>query len=123
MNPIEKHDRITQSNPAFAPCALCEIPNLIPNSQEISVMSEEMQINIEIHKAKVQGLHEFGLAKVDANKLLNRFDGDMLMAAGYERAVGCAVNVRNDREAWNLNYAKSMAYVWKVTDDYKIVQK
>jgi hypothetical protein len=86
-------------------------------------MSEEMQIDIQIHKAKVQGLHEFGLPKAYASKLLRRFDGDMLLVAGYERAVGCAVNVRGDREAWNLNYAKSMAEIWKVTDDYKIVQK
>lgn len=78
---------------------------------------------IAIHKAKVQGLYEFGVAKMDANKLLNKCNGDMLLAAGYERARGCAVNVRGDREAWNLNYAKSMTEVWMVTDDYKIVQK
>jgi hypothetical protein len=78
---------------------------------------------IQIHKAKVQGLYEFGLAKIDASKLLKKFEGDMLLAAGYERAIGCAVNVRGDREAWNIKYAKSMAEVLMVTDDYKIVQK
>lgn len=78
---------------------------------------------IQIHRAKVQGLYEFGLAKMDASKLLKKFEGDMLLAAGYERAVGCAVNVRGDREAWNLKYAKSLAEDWRVTDDYKIVRK
>lgn len=78
---------------------------------------------IAIFKAKVQGLYEFGLAKMDASRLLKKFDGDMLLSAGYERAVGCAVYIKGDREAWNLKYANSMAEEWQVTADYKIVAR
>ena len=78
---------------------------------------------IEVFKDKVQGLYEYGVSKMDASKLLKKFDGDMLLVAGYERAVGCAVNVRSDRESWNLRYAESMAKEWQVTKDYKIVRK
>ncbi|MBI6882648.1 hypothetical protein [Pseudomonas putida] len=78
---------------------------------------------LAVHKAKIQALFEWGVSKVQANKLLNLFDGDVLLAAGYESSVGCAVNVRGDREAWNLRRAESIKESLQISADYKISWK
>ena len=79
------------------------------------------EIEIDIFRKKVQGLYEMGVAKMDASKLLKRFDGDMLLALGYEQAIGLCVNVRSDREAWNRRFAEDVKARFRVTDDYKIL--
>lgn len=78
---------------------------------------------LAIHKAKIQALFEWGVPKVQANQLLNRFDGDVLLAAGYESSIGCAVNVKGDREAWNLRRAESIKESLQLSVDYKISWK
>lgn len=74
----------------------------------------------EIIKAKIQGLYEFGVPRKEARELLARFDGDMLLVAGYVDAAGCAVFVKGDRDPWNLNRAQGFKTDWMVTPDFKI---
>lgn len=76
-----------------------------------------------VFMAKIQGLREFGMSLPEAGRLLKQYDGDMLQAAGHHSAVGLCVNVKGDREAWNLRYAKKTASRYLVTDDFKLVRK
>lgn len=79
------------------------------------MLSEE-----EIIKAKIQGLYEFGIPRKEARQLLARFDGDMLLVAGYADAEACAVFVKGDRELWNMKRAEGFKADWVVTPDFKI---
>ncbi|WP_183133487.1 DNA primase [Pseudomonas cannabina] len=63
----------------------------------------------EVLDSKLRSMQEFGVAESVARELLTKFDGDVLLAAGYNQAANFETNIEGDREAWNLKRAKAFA--------------
>lgn len=41
-----------------------------------------------------------------------RFGGDVALAAAYVHSAGLAIQVKSDRDAWNLKHARSVKATW-----------
>ncbi|MDU8350417.1 hypothetical protein RYA05_00750 [Pseudomonas syringae pv. actinidiae] len=59
--------------------------------------------------AKIRALRAFGVPYTDVRGLMDKTAGDILLAAGYSLYSTYAVNVKTDREAWNMKRAQEFA--------------
>lgn len=74
----------------------------------------------EVLEAKLRSLGAFGVPEPDARALLDKFDGDVLMAAGYNQAATFDTNIEGDRETWNIKRAKAFAEDHELGEDFSI---
>lgn len=59
--------------------------------------------------AKIRALRAFGIPYGDVRGLMDKTAGNILLAAGYSLYSSYAVNVKTDREAWNMKHAQRFA--------------
>lgn len=82
--------------------------------------------DIDVLMAKAKGLKKAGMPMNAIKKMLEKANGDPLLAMGLYEAEGCAVNVRGGperRENWNIGYAESWASRYELDENYEFVRK
>jgi translation elongation factor EF-Ts len=70
----------------------------------------------------IRAIRDFsGEGLMDCKKALRSANGDPLLAVGILRASGLCVNIKGDRQAWNLRNAEGYAKTLELTEDGAIV--